>query len=506
MSSKPFASGSRLVFYGRDSGGASQETSISQQQHAVGLWCRENGYILTRVFADYARSGTSLVGRDEFLKMVEYLDGKVEEKGVILWEFSRLSRDFDASMYFLADIRRRGYAVYSITENVPEGLEGRLLEAVTAYRNASFSRDLSRNVKRGMVYVFREHKAVLGNTPKGYRLAAVEIGRHRDGSAHTIHNLVPDEDTAPLVRRAFEMRAQGATIKEIHAVIPLYPTYSSYYRLFRNETYIGIHRFGDSTVADFCEPLIDLPTWEVVQAIGKARATRQGVDHPRRVRSIYVLTGLLHCGECGKPMNGRRQMHRGSPDILYYSCLSHMDPDRQCKAKVIPKTLIENRVLQVIQDDILVPPVLQLAYDRAREMAAAGDSTRQAHLVSTQRALSTTAKSIDSIVAAIKEMGHSVSLLAELADLEKRQRELQEEIGRIEARTPRELPILDYVQLSIIIRDKLQTAQMPELSVVIRGFIVRIDAVKYGRKSPLTGTIYYRLPGTEEGETFNVSL
>ena len=502
----PFPPGSRVVFYGRDSGGSSQELSIAQQELAVGEWCRVNGYILTRVFTDYARSGTSLVGRDEFLKMVEYLDGRVEEKGVILWEFSRLSRDFDASMYYLADLRRRGYAVFSITENVPEGLEGRLLEAVTAYRNASFSRDLARNVKRGMHYVFVQYRAVLGNTPKGYVLEPVEVGKHRDGSSHILHNLVQDPETAHLVKCAFDMRAQGATIKEIHAKTCLYPTYSSYYRMFRNSIYIGTHHFGDVSADDFCEPIVDMATWEAVQAVTTARAERHGVNHPRRVRSAYLLTGLLKCAECGKPMNGRRQMHRGSPDILYYSCLSHMDTDRKCKARVIPKALIERRVIDVICEYVLVTDILQREYERAREKVLAGDGMRQAHLISSRRLLAATNKNITSIISAIKEMGHSTALLAELSDLEKRQRELQEEIGKVEARTPRELPEMDMGMKISVIRDELNTAPPAEVAAVLRGFVVEIRATKYGRHAPLVGEIDYNLPGMKEGEIFTVSL
>jgi DNA invertase Pin-like site-specific DNA recombinase len=47
--------------YLRDSGGEEQELSIEQQEKEIRAWCLEKGYILTAIFKDEARPGSSTV-------------------------------------------------------------------------------------------------------------------------------------------------------------------------------------------------------------------------------------------------------------------------------------------------------------------------------------------------------------------------------------------------------------------------------------------------------------
>jgi hypothetical protein len=42
----------------------------------------------------------------------------------VFWSFSRCARDFDDAQYYKADIRRRGIAVESIIDDIPDGPTG----------------------------------------------------------------------------------------------------------------------------------------------------------------------------------------------------------------------------------------------------------------------------------------------------------------------------------------------------------------------------------------------
>ena len=57
--------------YYRDSGGESQEQSVSQQKTEIEAYCQRHGLILAHIFADVAKSGGSVVGRDSFLDMID---------------------------------------------------------------------------------------------------------------------------------------------------------------------------------------------------------------------------------------------------------------------------------------------------------------------------------------------------------------------------------------------------------------------------------------------------
>lgn len=493
------------MFYARDSGGSDQDLSIAQQQQAAGDWCREQGYILTHVFADVAKSGTSLAGRAQFLSMLDYLASGVPECGVLLYELARFSRAFDDTVYFLSDLRRRGYIVHSLSDPVPDTLDGRLFESISAWKNAKFSEDLSRLVKRGQQYIVTQHHAVLGGTPLGYKRVEIEIGRRRDGSAHIISQLAIDEAIAPLVRKAFELRADGATMTEIHAATRLRPWIKDYSYMFRNPRYNGRMIFNGVEIPDYCPAIIDDELWAAVQELMDERAKKHAFNHPRAVRSRYILSGLLKCSECGAPMVGRVLKRQKYPDYLSYCCTGHTRLSQPCSASLIRKELIEQRVIELVQESMLIPAELDAAYQLARRVAASGDSSRQAEIQRARNDLSNLEKSIARVLAAIREAGHSAALLADLASLEDQQRQAGERLAQAEAARPRTLPELDMAQVAGAIREKLVSATPAEVSQVLRGFIISVFARK-PRGEELEGMITYRLPALGLDEEFVIPL
>lgn len=492
----PFSPGDRVVFYARDSGGVKQGQSVPQQEQAASDWCHEHGVILSRVFKDIARTGTTTTGRDEFLAMCDYLASKIPipEKGIIFWEYARLARFYDDSMFYLADWRRRGYVVYSLTDAVPTGPEGKLLEAIISWKNDAFSRDLRKNVKRGMRDVVSKHHANFGDPPTGYYNNQVEVGKQRDGSPHMISQLKIDETTGPLVQKAFAMRAAGATGKEIHSELHLFNLNSQYFKMFRNPVYIGRRVYGGQVIDGYCQPLIDPETWQVVQDINKEHAQRHGIYHPRALRSRYALSGLLRCGGCGYLMTGAVVSHKPYPDRSYYRCQLHKNAFGKCRASMIPQTILEARVLQLTLENILVPEIVMEDYEKVKALALAGDTDYKAGIQRDRDNLAANERAIRRVVAAIKDMGHSPALLAELAALEKGQSELRESLAKKEAKAPR--PLLDNPDISYLVnrlRDKLETGKPEEISAVLRSFIVAIIAKKPKGKE-LTGIIVYNLP------------
>jgi site-specific DNA recombinase len=496
MPDLPFSAGSRLVAYLRDSGGRDQNLSIPQQQESIGKWCLDNSYILTRVFVDAARSGTRTTGRDSFIRMVAYLEEDVPEVGIILWEYSRFSRDFDDSMYYIADLRRQGFVVYSITDNIPDSLDGRLIESITAWKNAKYSEDLRKNVRRGLHYIASVHHAKPGGKPPlGYRTVPVEIGVRRDGSAHIVHRLEPDPNVAPLVQKAFEMRAMGATYKEIHEVTHLFKWLVAYGKMLQKRLYTGIFEYGGMEVRDFCPPLVDQATWQKVQNVNRDRAERYGYDHPRRLRSRFILTGLLKCDLCGGFMYGRVSCTSPYRPYDYYRCQNKEGGRSTCSASYIPKDEIEDRVLAAVHDRILDPIVLTKAYDKVQSQAAAGQDEQTMLIQQSDAELDDAKRKIRRIVAAISDAGHSQALLAELADLEKKQTELNERLSRLEEerdRVQQEISI-DMGHAVQDINTALQIADDKEKAILLRGFIREIRAHRVAGE--LVGKIIYRLPG-----------
>ena len=489
-----FQPGSRLVAYLRDSGGRDQNLSITQQEHAVGAWCREHSCLLTRVFKDVARSGTTTTGREQFLAMVAYLDEHTPERGLLLYELARFSRDYDDTMLYLSDLRRRGIVVHSITDPVPNTLDGRLMESILAWKNAKYSQDLQKQVKRGLHYVVAVHHASVGNAPMGYRNVQGEIGKRRDGTPHRISRLEVDERTAPLVQRAFELRSQGATLPEVHAQVGLYRWSVQYGKLFKNKIYLGIRTFGEAEIRDYCTPLIERSTWDAVQAVNQERASRFGYNHPRAVRSRFILTGLLHCSKCSHPMTGCVVKRGKYPQLDYYQCTLANNGVKQCHASLIPKKLVEQRTLLVLRERILVPEIVDEAYQRARGLLGEGDATRKAALQRAQDELAANNKAISRLVSAISDAGHSAALLETLETLETEKRETQERLAKLEVQAPAALP--EEADLHALVQDArnmLDIMTHEDLGELLRTCILSISASK-PKGQELTGTVTFHFP------------
>ena len=357
--------GSRVAGYARDSGGSRQELSVDQQQAAIAKHCQERGLTLSRLFVDAARSGGAVAGRDQFLQMVDYLQD-APEAGVIIWSYARFARQYDDLQLYTAILRKAGKEVVSLTDPVPEGLEGRLLESIYAYKDAKFRVDLARDVRRGQRYIAEVYHAYpYGVAPMGYlRVPITTDTEHRDGSRRALYGLAPDPETAPVVRQAFEMRADGASYSEIGDALLRWPVYKQVGRLLHNRIYRGELATATYSVEGFCPPIVSDALWLAAQDVNKRRKMEIGFDHPRRVRSTYLLSGLLACAVCGRAMVGLSCIVAGG-EYRYYRCCS-ISGLVKCGARPIVVDQLDQRVLAVVREQALSRQVLD---DVAAELA-----------------------------------------------------------------------------------------------------------------------------------------
>jgi DNA invertase Pin-like site-specific DNA recombinase len=172
----PLAPGTLTWGYARHSPGERQ--TIHGQIKAIRDYCEAHGLILVHIFVDEARKGSTTVGRDGFLAM---LDAAHQEPrpvvGIVFWAFDRLFREYDQAQFHKAKLRLLGYELISITENIPEGPAGRLLEAVQDYMAEEELRKKRRDIKRGLGYLKSLGCAPTGFPPAGLRAKKVPIGR-----------------------------------------------------------------------------------------------------------------------------------------------------------------------------------------------------------------------------------------------------------------------------------------------------------------------------------------
>lgn len=501
----PFPPSSRLAAYLRDSGGEEQELSIPQQENAVRAWCADHHYTLTRIFKDEARPGSSTIGRDGFQEMIAHFRSPTcQEAGIIVWKYSRFTRDIDDAQFYRADLRKRGYEIHSLNDNVPQGLDGRFFEAAIDWMNQRFLDDLSTDTRRGLRHLVETYRAVPGVPPRGFIRQPVDAGKRRDGSPHVVHRWDPDPDMTPIIRRAFELRASGSTYKEIQDATHLYRSKNCYPTFFSNRLYIGELVFGDLVIEDYCEPIIDRATWNQVQTIqqahSEARARKQMSppnQHPRQVSSPYLLSGLLHCARCGSPMSGHlvvKRIRGERKSWSYYFC-NRRNRRYDCSALEIPRETIEKAVLTELCNHILQPENLAAIQHELQQQNADLHRNAEAERSSIAKRMTSLRKKIDNLVTGIADLGYSPALGERLRGLETDHARLQADLDQVEHQLSNPSPDLTPTQigeLSNNLAAMLDTGDQVELKKILRLYIQKVAVERDGRI--LRGIIHYYNP------------
>lgn len=362
-----------------------QETSVDQQIAEFRKFAAAQGLSLYEpVFEDRAKSGTTDAGRSGIKALMEFLERRPRPvKGVLLWASSRMARNVDDADFYKSSIRRAGYKILYLGDallNVEGPMRG-VFESLYQFKDAQYSLDLARDVKRGLVKTARDGN-VISRVAKGYRLL-------QDGKKN---KLEPDPDIAPLVVDAWERRAAGHTIIDIHEALHLFPRQGNYSQMFRRKIYLGILEWGGEEFPDFCPPLITRELWDRVQAVNWRKP-----EHPRRARSRFLLSGRAFCGKCKTKLGTKSAISHGR-NYAYYYC--RVD-EGGCGEVSVRAEKLEQIVIEKL-GETFTPEVIAPLYAKAqRDRAAHGDEfSRQekslrSRLASVERAIANLTKAIE---------------------------------------------------------------------------------------------------------------
>jgi hypothetical protein len=232
------------------------------------------------------------------------------------------------------------------------------------------------------------------------------------------------------VRLAFEMRAHGATLKQIIAATHLFPVVNSWKTFFNNRIYIGILKYGDLIIDDYCEPMVTVEVWDQVQAVNQRHAKITADYNPRRDGSSFLFSGLLHCQECGSLMNGRVIKGRHQFDEYYY-CMSK-DRGRTCHSRMIPARTFEQAIIAKLEDVALDLETLINFQARVTQHHRQLSTRIEGERKRLRRELVQQSKRIANLTDAIAERGISRALHTSLAAAELKEAALRVQLEQLE--------------------------------------------------------------------------
>jgi len=495
----PFNAGDHLFGYGRDSGGEEQELSVAQQERELRKWCQVHGLVLTRFFKDEARKGSSTVGRADLQFMMHEFRRGCKEKGVIVWKYNRFARSIDNAQFLRAEIRTLGYVFHSITDNVPEGPMGRIFEAAIDFKDEQFLIDLSIDTKRGLRNLVEIHKCVPGKAPTGIKRIPHQIGTRRDGTPHIAHSWHPNPKFAKRILKAFELRAARTSLAIIHKQTRVMGGINSYRTFFSNPIYKGTLKQGDIVIENYCEAMVPKELWEQVQIVQgdfthRRNMTSEGVDHPRRATSRFLLSGLARCALCGSPLYGHSSKQKSGKTYDSYFC-TRAYRKRDCSKKRIPGKTLENAIVESLTTHILTPAMLTKTYEELRDGSASQLEEQDERRKDLKRQLSITRKKIHNVTESLADSGASKSLTNRLRELENLESDQEASLAMLEATAVQPVQEISYAMLASVAKNFksiYEKADIETQRTILRSMIDHVDVQRDGQI--LRGIIYWMYP------------
>ena len=413
----------RGVIYARYSPGPHQtEQSIEGQVADCQQYAEEHGIDIIEIYADRHVSGKSVVGRDEFQRML-----RDAEKGrfdcVLVWKIDRFGRDRqDIAMGKMA-LKRAGVKLMYARESVPEGPEGIILESVLEGLAEYYSADLRQKVIRGMKETAKKGQYCGQSLPIGYK---VDAERH----------IVVDEREAAVVREAFKLHIAGGQIRDIVQLFadrgimgrrgkPV--SNAVVYRMLRNEKYLG--EFYIQDVKLNVEPIIDQATFlEAARHFKTSRNNAAG-----RAKVNYLLSCKMFCGYCGSMISAEAGTGKLGKVYRYYKC-GDKKRGKKCELKPFPKDHLEDAIILATVNDMLTDEMIEKLTVRILEVQEQENADDP--VVGLRRRLDSNKKRQRNLLDAIEE-GGARGLVSRLAALEEEEEQLVLEIQRAEIKRPR---------------------------------------------------------------------
>ena len=374
----------RVRLYARlskDDGDADKESnSITNQLQMLRYNAKEKGFEVIGEYVDDGYSGTTF-NRPDLNRMIKDAMDDPEPSGIMVKDMSRFGRNNAMFMYYVEEIFPNNDILFiALNDDVDTRFDENEMMPFKSIMNEYYARDTSKKIRS-----VKKTTALSGGfcgsfAPYGY---VVDPENKR--------KLLVDPDTAPIVKRIFELSKQGNSVHQIartlcedDVLIPRayramkkgtletstgfkFPTdwvAKNVKMILENQVYLG-HMVSHKTqtksfknkkpvavpkeewiiVRNTHEAIIDEETFELAQ---KRIATRQ---RPTKVDEIDLFSGLLFCGDCGYKMYAVRGA--GTLERKHaYTCGNYRNRARNdmlCTTHYIRKSVLKELVLADLQ-------------------------------------------------------------------------------------------------------------------------------------------------------------
>ena len=404
----------KAVQYARFSSENQRDESIDAQLRANAEYAERNNIQIVKTFVDRARSATS-DKRPQFQEMIKYCES--DNTGismVIVHKLDRFSRDkYDSAMY-KQKLKVKGIRVVSVLENLDNSPESLILESVIEGMAQYYSANLAREVAKGQKENALKALHNGGDAPLGYDVAFDKT-------------YLVNEDEAQAVKIIFDMYVNGYSYSNIIDKLNDlgYKTKrgnkfgkNSLHGILSNEKYTGVYVFNKTQrkgvngkrnghkqksedeiikVEGGMPQIIDKDVFIKAQEMMQKRKKSPGAH---KATTLYLLTGLIRCGECGHAMQGNKRKDKYGNDYISYRCGCRKQK-RDCNNKEIKRDYLEEFILTELEKHVLNDNAIPVLSNQLNERLKAKSNDNHEMLNNLRNKLEKVNKEIENILTAI---------------------------------------------------------------------------------------------------------
>ena len=354
---------------------AGESGSIQNQKIILQKYAADHHFPNTKFFVDDGFSGVSFEREGLQSMLAEVEKGNVAT--VITKDLSRLGRNYLKTGELIEIVFPENDVRYiAINDNVDTAREDNEFTPLRNWFNEFYARDTSKKIRAVKKAKAQRGERVNGEVPYGYII-----------DPNDRNHLLPDPETAPIVKKTFEMYVSGARTRDIQGwlrenkILTVGALYyqrtgklrqkyalnnpyewpdKTIYDIIQRKEYLGHTITGKTCKVSYKskktkkipeneryffpnthEPLIDEETFELAQKrfSTRTRANRSG--------EIDIFSGILFCADCGNKM--LLQQGVKTPNRKYaYLCgvyKNHSRSGAKCTTHYIRKSVLMDLVL-----------------------------------------------------------------------------------------------------------------------------------------------------------------
>lgn len=321
---------------------AQEGYSPQAQKRLLYIFARENGFDIVKEFEEVETAKQK--GRTAFNAMIDYVKTN-GIKYILVEKTDRLYRNFRDYVTVEDLIDECEMTIYLVKENESIGKNAtanqKFMHGIRTLMAKNFIDNLREESQKGI-----SEKLQLGLFPGKPVIGYIN---QRDPITKK-SNIAVDENNRLLIKTMFELYSTGrfslnSLIDQLNRLAltqHLSPgrtlNKTTVAKLLVSPFYIGHFIWKGKRYTGKHEPIVDLDTWQKVQAVLKQR--------DRNTQKRYNVTpfsfkGLLRCGECQRSITAELKKKKH----VYYRCTKY---DRNCHQKPVNETILNQHVMQLL--------------------------------------------------------------------------------------------------------------------------------------------------------------